>query len=98
MVMFLHVVEARYLEDHRVWVRFNDGAAGAIDLSQELSGPLFEPLKDVEQFKRFAVRHHTLSWENGADFAPEFLRDKIAQPSHEAGFRQPVATEDPTTS
>ncbi|HEX2611405.1 MAG TPA: DUF2442 domain-containing protein [Gemmatimonadales bacterium] len=75
--MFLHVVEARYLHDHTVWVRFNDGTAGEIDLSSELEGPVFGPLKDTCQFKRFEIAHHTLSWENGADFAPEFLRQHV---------------------
>jgi len=30
--MFLHVNEAKYLHDYVVWLRFNDGAEGEIDL------------------------------------------------------------------
>ncbi len=41
-----------------------------MDLADELEGPIFEPLQDVEFFSRFMVRCSTLSWENGADFAP----------------------------
>lgn len=74
--MFLHVVEARYVRDYVVWVRFSDGTAGEIDLSEELEGPVFGPLRDVERFKRFSVAYHTISWDNGADFAPEFLRER----------------------
>jgi len=76
--MFLHVVEARYVRDRVVWLRFNDGAAGEVDLSAELDGPVFGPLQDIEQFKRFSIVLHTLSWPNGADFAPEFLRERLA--------------------
>lgn len=36
--MFLHVLEARYLGDYRVWLRFNDGTCGEVDLSGELEG------------------------------------------------------------
>ena len=72
--MFLHVVKARYIRDHTVWLR-NDGTCGEVDLSEELKGPIFEPLRDVEHFKRFSIAYHTLTWENGADFAPEFLRE-----------------------
>lgn len=75
--MFMHVIEARHVRDYRVWVRFNDGTSGEVDLSEELEGPVFGPLRDVNQFKRFTLRGHTLSWENGADFAPEFLREHL---------------------
>jgi Protein of unknown function (DUF2442) len=75
--MIPHVVEAKHLGGHRVWLKFNDGASGELDLSDELDGPVFEPLRDVEFFSRFVVRYNTLSWENGADFAPEFLRKKL---------------------
>ena len=75
--MFVHVVEARYVRDYTVWLRFNDGTSGEVDLSAELDGPVFEPLCDVETFKRFNIAYHTLSWDNGADFAPEFLREQV---------------------
>jgi hypothetical protein len=34
---------------------------------------VFEPLKDINKFKRFYVSDWTIEWENGADFAPESL-------------------------
>ena len=76
--MFLHVLEARHVRDYVVWLKFNDGADGEVDLISELDGPVFGALRDVEQFKRFSVARHTLTWPNGADFAPEFLRERIA--------------------
>jgi hypothetical protein len=77
--MFLHVREAKYLHDYTVWIRFNDGAEGEIDLGPELEGEVFGPLKDKELFKRFRVdpELETLVWENGADFAPEFLYESM---------------------
>ena len=71
--MFIHVEKAKYINGYKVWLLFNDGAEGEIDLSSELHGEIFEPLKDVSFFKSFALEGHTLSWPNGADFAPEFL-------------------------
>jgi hypothetical protein len=64
-------------EPHRdfvIWLRFRDGTTGEVDLSRELWGTVFEPLRDVEYFKRFTVHPElkTLVWPNGADFAPEF--------------------------
>ena len=72
--MFLHVLEAHYVRDYTVWLRFSDGTSGEVDLADELNGPIFEPLHDMSEFKRFSITLHTLAWENGADMAPEFLR------------------------
>lgn len=62
--MFLYVEDAKYIRAHVIWVRFNDGAEGEIDLSSELEGLVFEPLKNTEFFKRFKISCHTLSWGN----------------------------------
>ena len=42
--MILHVKEAKYLHDYVIWLRFNDGAEGMVDLKDELYGEVFEPL------------------------------------------------------
>lgn len=76
--MFMHVTKARYIESYKVWLSFNDGAEGEVNLASELYGEIFEPLKDVDFFKSFTLEGHTLSWNNDADFAPEFLRKNIA--------------------
>ena len=70
--MRAHLVEAVAVGDHRVWVRFDDGVVGDVDLSDVLDGPVFEPLRDPAYFAAFVV-DETLTWPNGADFAPEFL-------------------------
>ncbi|HLQ01326.1 MAG TPA: hypothetical protein VK143_03400 [Burkholderiales bacterium] len=50
-----------------------------IVIAKELHGPVFEPLKNIDYFRRFTVHTelHTLVWPNGADFAPEFLRANL---------------------
>jgi hypothetical protein len=75
--MFIHVDKAKYIDNYCVFLSFNDGYEGNVDLSSELEGQIFEPLKDIGYFKKFKLEGHTLSWDNGADFAPEFLREKI---------------------
>lgn len=74
---FLHIEEAKYLNGHRVWVKFSDGLEGQVDLKNELNGPIFEPLKDPDYFRRFTLEGHTLTWLNGADFAPEYIHSLI---------------------
>lgn len=77
--MDYHVMEAKYVRDFVVWLRFRDGTAGEVDLGPELWGEVFEPLRDVEYFKKLTVHpeFQTLVWPNGADFAPEFLHDAV---------------------
>jgi hypothetical protein len=75
----VRVVEAKHLKDYIIWLRFSDGTEGEVDLSGELYGEVFEPLKDKEYFKSFIVHPdwHTIAWPKGADFAPEFLHSTV---------------------
>ena len=77
--MILHIREAKYLHDYVIWLRFNNDAEGEIDLKDELDGEMFEPLKDIHNFKNFIVdpEIETIVWDNGADIAPEFLYEKM---------------------
>ena len=60
--MDYHVTEAQYVSGHVVKLKFRDGTEGEIDLGPELRGPVFEPLRDLAQFKLFRVdpEFHTL--------------------------------------
>ena len=81
--MLPRVIQARYIEEYIIWLKFNDGVEGEVDLRDELWGPVFEPLKDQEVFRRFRVHPdlHTIVWENEADFAPEFLHKMVKVPA-----------------
>lgn len=76
--MYYNVVDARHLRDYIVWVKFEDGSEGEIDLATELWGPVFAPLRDVRYFGTVSVAEYgTLAWPNGADLAPEFLYERL---------------------
>ena len=81
--MIPRVTDAKLVRDFVVWVRFNDGSEGEVDLSAELDGPIFEPLKDPKIFAQFKLDPdtHTLVWPNGADLAPEFLHEHARVPA-----------------
>lgn len=69
------VVEATYVSGHRLRLRFSDGAGKTIDFSRWLNGKVFEPLRDLEYFRKFFISGGTVCWPNGADIAPETLRE-----------------------
>jgi len=81
--MIVRVTDAKLVRDFVVWVRFNDGSEGEVDLTGELEGPVFEPLKDPKAFAQFRLdpEVHTLVWPNGADLAPEFLHEHARVPA-----------------
>ena len=77
--MIPDLVEAKHVGRFTVHIRFADGTEGEVDLGGELLGEIFEPLKDESFFSRVSVHpeFRTLCWPNGADFAPEFLYEKV---------------------
>ncbi len=77
--MIPKVIDAHYVKDYIIWLKFDDDSIGEINLEAELWGPVFEPLKNIQLFKKFYVHPelHTITWENGADFAPEFLYNQL---------------------
>ena len=67
------VRRVRYVRDYVVEFIFTDRSCREIDLEPFLRGPLFEPLRDLEAFRRFKVTFGSIAWPNGADIAPETL-------------------------
>jgi len=72
------VIRARYCGDYRIDLVFQDGVQAIVDFAQWLDGPIFEPLRDREYFKRFFIDGGTIVWPNGADIAPETLYEEAA--------------------
>lgn len=61
-----------------LWLRFSDGVEGEADLTDWLTGPVFEPLQDVERFAQVRLDPpFTIAWPNGADIAPEALYERL---------------------
>lgn len=50
-----------------------------MDLSGELTGPIFGPLRDPARFAEVALDEHgVVCWPNGADLAPDALHAELA--------------------
>src|SRR5258708_291454 len=67
--MLRDMVEARPAGEYKLYLRFEDGVEGEIDLSNlvEFKG-VFAPLRDVREAAKVRVdaEHGTVSWPNGA--------------------------------
>ena len=73
-------MDADYLGNHRLRLRFNDGLEGDIDLAEHMKKGVFKPLMDPHKFTQFGLMYGTLVWKpNGRelDIAPEYLYQQI---------------------
>jgi hypothetical protein len=68
------ITDAEYIDDYIISIQFNDGIRKVVDLQNELDEGIFIQLQNKDFFKKFHLSANTVEWENGADFAPEFLR------------------------
>lgn len=74
--MLKDIVEVRPLGGHRVFLRFEDGIQGELDLGEMIRFTgVFEPLKDEREFAKVRVEPEcgTIVWPNGADLDPDVL-------------------------
>jgi len=74
------IVNAELRENYQVFVEFNDGVSGIIDFKEKLDNDhrqVIRDLLDLNKFKTVKVEIDTLCWDNGADFAPEYLYEKV---------------------
>ena len=75
------VVAVRPLGGYRLWLRFDDGREGEIDLSPYLKPfrNMFAPLADPGYFARVRVSRSagTIQWPNGVDLDPDVLHERV---------------------
>ena len=59
------ISEAEYIADYRVWLKFNTGETGEVDLKDIVfSHKIAEPLRDPKEFAKFKLDSWpTLSWD-----------------------------------
>jgi hypothetical protein len=74
----IRVAAARHVGGHVLWLRFDDGLEGEVDLTDGLRGTLLEPLEDVTEFARVRVVDGILTWPSGGDWATENLYERVA--------------------
>lgn len=73
------ITEAKPLDGYRVWIRFDDGTQGEVDLSDLVGKGVFAAWSDPEEFKKVFIdpESHTLAWSGGIDLAPDALYQDV---------------------
>ncbi len=72
----LSISSAYYIDKYKLYVKFNNGDEGEINLEKMIkldSRPIFKRLLDEDTFKNFVINRSTIVWFDELDIAPEYL-------------------------
>ena len=75
-MILLNVTKAKYIKNYEVQLTFNNGEIKSVDLKDMVfkdHRKIFEPLRDLDYFKKFKIQFNTITWPNELDPAPEYL-------------------------
>ena len=62
----------------RLYLEFDDGTQGEVELASRIRGPMFEPLRDPAYFAQVRLAPHDApEWPNGLDLAPDALHERL---------------------
>ena len=66
-------------ENYKVWIKFDDGLSGEVDLSDLVGKGVFHAWKSKEFFRSVHVdkKTDTIAWGDEIDLDPYVLREKI---------------------
>ena len=81
------------LADYKLRLTFDDGSERVVDLTEDLWGPMGEPLRDLAYFRQVRVDPdlRTIVWPNGFDLDPDVLHGRRSQDAPPAAPHQSAA-------
>ena len=71
------VIEIIPFEDYKLIVKFDDGLTKTIDIKPFIGEGISKQLEDKEYFQKVYIDNGAITWPNGYDFCPLFVRDEI---------------------
>ena len=77
----VYLTKARYKEDYKIFLEFNTGESGEVDLEETIyKYNAAKPIRNKENFARFYLDSWpTLAWECGFDISPESLYSMLGK-------------------
>ncbi len=73
------ITDVKPLPEYRIWIRFDDGTEGEVDLSDLVGKGVFAAWKAPEHFEQVFVRpeSRTVTWPGDIDLDPDVLYHEI---------------------
>ena len=77
------VIQCEPRANHRLWICFDDGISGEVDLSHLVGQGVFKSLANWKEFSAVYIdpRTETVTWSGGLDLDPYVLREKLLEAS-----------------
>jgi hypothetical protein len=85
--MLKDIVAVKPLAGYQLWLRFEDGVEGVVDINQIIAfSGIFAPLQDLDYFAQVQIHPElgAIVWQNGADLDPDVLYSIVT--------KRPIAT------
>ena len=76
------VTELKILDNYNVWLKFKDGFSGIVNLKPFLGKGLAKDLLEKNNFNTLNLEAGGISFSNGYDFCPNFLRTLTNKTAH----------------
>lgn len=83
--MYWDVVEVKPEPAYRLFVRFEDGLNGNVQLQPEKLTGALAPLLDAQFFEQVFIDHGAVAWPGEIDLAPDAMYAQVANQSRELG-------------
>jgi len=74
------IVEVEARSGYRIWIRFEDGVVGEVDLSDLVGKGVFRRWQDEDEFRKVHIDAETgtVAWPGQIDLAPDALYRDLA--------------------
>ncbi len=87
MQKFPKLIEARPLERYQLWVKYSDGSAGIVDLSELAGQGVFALWNDYREFQKvFVGPYGEIAWNEQVELCPDSAYLKITGKKPEVVF------------
>jgi uncharacterized protein DUF2442 len=91
----LKILEIRPLDDYKIWLKFDNGTEGEVDLSHLAEKGVFAFWNNYENFKKVSMENgRSLTWSDEIDIDADSLYLKLTGKKPEEIF--PALKEEPT--
>lgn len=72
-----NIIAVQAKENYTLLITFDDGLMKEVNIQPFIKEGVSSSLKDREYFKMVTAENGYITWPNGFDFCPEFLRNYV---------------------
>jgi hypothetical protein len=71
------IIEVKPLEGYKLFIKFDDGLSKSIDIKPYIGEGISKDLESSDYFNKVYIDNGTITWPNGYDFCPVYLRNEV---------------------